>query len=172
MKITRLSITRPTLVVVVMTLLVGLGLFTYGALNYELLPKITSPVLSVSTAYPGASPGEVENTVTKKLEDALSSLEGVKKMSSTSMEGFSLITVELVNDADVDLALQDAQRKVNAILGDMPDEAKTPSLGKFDISAMPIMNLGVAAQVPPTELYDLVKNKVQPALAKIPAWHR
>ena len=86
MKITRLSITRPTLVVVVMTLLVGLGLFTYGALNYELLPKITSPVLSVSTAYPGASPGEVENTVTKKLEDALSSLEGVKKMSSTSME--------------------------------------------------------------------------------------
>ena len=129
MKITRLSITRPTLVVVVMTLLVGLGLFTYGALNYELLPKITSPVLSVSTAYPGASPGEVENTVTKKLEDALSSLEGVKKMSSTSMEGFSLITVELVNDADVDLALQDPQRKVNAILGDIPDEAKTPSFG-------------------------------------------
>ncbi|MFZ1664222.1 MAG: efflux RND transporter permease subunit [Flavobacteriales bacterium] len=168
MKITRLSITRPTLVVVVMTLLVGLGLFTYGTLNYELLPKITSPVLSVSTVYPGASPGEVENTVTKKLEDALSSLEGVKKMSSTSMESFSLITVELVNDADVDLALQDAQRKVNAIISELPDDAKAPSLGKFDISAMPIMNLGVAGQVAPTELYDLVKNKVQPALAKIP----
>ncbi|MFZ1617842.1 MAG: efflux RND transporter permease subunit, partial [Flavobacteriales bacterium] len=135
MKITRLSITRPTLVVVVMTLLVGLGLFTYGSLNYELLPKITSPVVSVSTAYPGASPGEVENTVTKKLEDALSSLEGVKKMSSTSMESFSLITIELVQGSDVDLALQDAQRKVNAIISDLPDDAKTPSLGKFDISA-------------------------------------
>ena len=168
MQITRISITRPTIVVVIMTILIGLGLFTYGELTYELLPKITSPVVSVSTAYPGASPGEVENTVTKPMEDALSSLEGVKKMSSTSMEGFSLITVELVNDADVDLALQDAQRKVNAIQGSMPDEAKTPSLGKFDISAMPIMNLGVAGQVAPTELYDLVKNKVQPALAKIP----
>ncbi|HRN36533.1 MAG TPA: efflux RND transporter permease subunit [Flavobacteriales bacterium] len=168
MKITSLSIKRPTVVVVVMALLVGLGLFTYGSLIYELLPKITSPVLSVSTVYPGASPGEVENSVTKKLEDALSSLEGVKKMSSTSMESFSLITVELVHEADVDLALQDAQRKVNAILGDLPDEVDPPSLGKFDISAMPIMNLGVTAQVAPTELYDLVENKVQPALAKIP----
>ena len=168
MKITRLAITRPTLVVVVMTLLVGLGLFTYGALNYELLPKITSPVVSVSTAYPGASPGEVENTVTKKLEDALSSLEGVKKMSSTSMESFSLITIELVQGSDVDLALQDAQRKVNAVISDLPDDAKTPSLGKFDISAVPIMHLGVSGKLAPTDLYDLVKNKVQPALAKIP----
>ena len=168
MKITSLSIKRPTLVVVVMTLLVGLGLFTYGSLNYELLPKISPPVLSVSTVYPGASPGEVENSVTKKLEDALSSLEGVKKMSSTSMESFSLITVELVHEMDVDLALQDAQRKVNAILSDLPDDAEIPSLGKFDMSAMPIMNLGVTGQAAPTELYDLVKNKVQPALAKIP----
>jgi hypothetical protein len=145
MKITRLSITRPTLVVVVMTLLVGLGLFTYGTLNYELLPKITSPVLSVSTAYPGASPGEVENTVTKKLEDALSSLEGVKKMSSTSMESFSSDhrgTGERCR-CGPRLAGRTAEGERDPRRA-CPMMRRRHRSGKFDISAMPIMNLGVA----------------------------
>ncbi len=168
MKIVKTSIKRPTMVVVIFTILLALGAFSYTKLNYELIPKISSPVVSVTTVYPGASPYEVENSVTKKIEDAISSMEGIKKITSNSMESVSSVVVELEQSMDVDLSLQEAQRKINAMISDLPEDAETPSLGKFDFSDMPIMRLGVAGKMAPTELYDLVDNKIAPALAKLP----
>ena len=168
MNITKTSIKRPTLVVVLFTILLALGGFSYTQLNYELLPKMSVPVLSITTVYPGASPYEVENSVTKEIEDAVSSLEGVDRVTSTSLESVSLVVVELAQSIDVDQSLQEAQRKINAIVNELPDDAELPSLGKFDLDELPIMRLGVAANVPNTELYDLVDNKIQPMLAKIP----
>jgi HAE1 family hydrophobic/amphiphilic exporter-1 len=156
------------MVVVIFTILLALGAFSYTQLNYELIPKISSPVLSVTTVYPGASPYEVENSVTKKVEDAISSLEGIKKITSNSMESVSSVVVELEQSADVDLALQDAQRKINTIVSTLPDDVETPSLGKFDFGDMPIMRLGVSAAMPPTELFDLVDKKIAPGLSRIP----
>src|SRR5690606_20828485 len=83
-------------------------------------------------------------------------------------EGLSVIVVQLRNEANVDLALQDAQRKINATLADLPEDVKTPSLGKFSFDDLPIMRLGVAADVSPTALYDLVEQRIQPNLSKIP----
>ncbi len=168
MNIVKTSIKRSTLVVVIFTILIGLGAFSFTKLNYELLPKISSPVVSVTTIYPGAAPYEVENSVTKKIEDAVSSMEGIKKITSNSMESVSSVVIELEQNMDVDLSLQEAQRKVNAILSDLPDDVETPSLGKFDFGDLPIMRLGVSATMAPTELYDLVDNKIAPALSKIP----
>lgn len=168
MNIVKLSIQRSTLVVVVFTILIALGAFSYTQLNYELIPDINSPVVSITTVYPGAAPSEVENSVTKKIEDAVSSMEGIKKLRSTSMESVSSVTVELEQDMDVDMSLQEAQRKINAMISDLPEDAETPSLGKFDFGDMPIMRLGVAANMAPTDLYDLVDNKIAPALSKIP----
>ncbi len=167
MNITEISIKRPTLVVVIFTVLAQLGTFSYTNLNYELLPKFSPPILTVSTLYPGASPTEVENSVTKELEDAISSLEGIDNITSTSQESFSLITVELTPSTDVDLALQEAQRKINAILSELPDDAETPALGKFSLDELPIMQIGATAQMPETEFYDLVENRIEPALARI-----
>src|SRR5690606_9591253 len=93
MKITEISIKRPTLVVVVFTALTLLGIMSYMSLNYELLPKFSSPIVNVMTVYPGASPSEVENTVTKKIEDAVASLENVKKIMARSVEGVSIVTI-------------------------------------------------------------------------------
>ena len=168
MNIVKISIKRSTLVVVIFTILIALGAFSYNQLNYELIPEINSPVVSITTIYPGAAPNEVENSVTKKIEDAVSSMEGIKKLSSTSMESVSSVTVELEQNMDVDMSLQEAQRKINSMISDLPDDAETPSLGKFDFGDLPIMRLGVAANMPATELYDLVDNKIAPALAKIP----
>ena len=123
MNITKLSIQRSTIVVVVFTVLTLLGVVSYQSLNYELLPKFSPPVLTISTIYPGASPNEVENSVTKEIEDALSSLENVKEMKSTSLESFSIITIQLNQGTDVDLSLQDAQRKINTILAKLPEDA-------------------------------------------------
>ncbi|WP_143309508.1 efflux RND transporter permease subunit [Chitinophaga vietnamensis] len=168
MKITEVSIKRPTIVVVVFTILTLLGVMSYKSLNYELLPKFSSPVVTISTIYPGASPNEVESTITKKIEDAIASMEKIKKITSKSSESLSIITVELNNDANVDIALQDAQRKVNAILADLPGDAKPPSLNKFSLDDLPIMTLSATAKMDDKQFYDLVDKKLQPLLSRLP----
>src|SRR5690606_9474680 len=129
MQITKISIQRSTMVVVLFTVLTLLGIFSYTQLSYELLPKMETNVVTISTVYPGAAPSEVETSVTKKIEDAVASLEGIKTMNSISQESVSIITIELEAGSDVDYSLQDAQRKINAILGDLPEDADPPSLG-------------------------------------------
>ncbi|HZB12216.1 MAG TPA: efflux RND transporter permease subunit [Chryseolinea sp.] len=168
MKITEISIKRPSIILVVFIILTFLGITSYQKLSYELLPKFSQPIVTVMAVYPGASPNEVENTVTKELEDAVSSMENVDKITASSYEGLSVIVVQLQNEADVDLSLQEAQRKINAVLADLPEDVKTPSLVKFSIDDLPIMRLGVTANMNATELYGLVEQRIQPNLAKIP----
>jgi HAE1 family hydrophobic/amphiphilic exporter-1 len=167
MKITEVSIKRPTLVIVVFTVLTLMGLLSYFSLNYELLPKFSPPVVTVTTVYPGASPSEVENTVTKKIEDAVSSMENIKKINSSSFESLSLVTITLNNTADVDLSLNDAQRKVNTILSDLPDDAKTPSLNKFSLDDLPIMTLSARSQLDNATFFDLMDKRVGPQISRV-----
>jgi HAE1 family hydrophobic/amphiphilic exporter-1 len=167
MKITEISIKRPTIVVVIFTILTLLGVMSYQSLNYELLPKFSQPVVTIATVYPGASPKEVESTITKKIEDAVASMEKIKKIISKSNESLSTVTVQLSNDANVDIALQDAQRKVNAVLSDLPSDAKTPSLSKFSLDDLPIMTLSATANMDSKQFYDLVDKKIQPLLSRL-----
>ena len=167
MSITELSVKRPTLAVVVFSIIALLGIISYTSLGYELLPKITSPVLSISTIYPGASPAEVENSVTKKIEDAVSGLEGIDKMTSTSQEGISIVNVELNYNADVDAVLQDAQRKVTNIIGELPDQVDQPSVEKFSFDELPIMRLGISSDLDPVIFNDLVENDIKETLSRV-----
>jgi hydrophobe/amphiphile efflux-1 (HAE1) family protein len=167
MKLAEISIKRPSLVVVLFTILTLGGLFSYGLLGYELIPKFEQNVISIATVYPGASPGEVENTVTKKIEDAISSMENIKKIESKSYESLSTIAVQLTSNADADLALNDAQRKVNAVLGDLPDDVKQPSLSKFSLSDLPIMTIGANAKMDEAEFFDLIDKKIKPILSRV-----
>jgi len=167
MTITELSVKRPTLAVVVFTIIALVGIISYTSLGYELLPKITSPQISISTIYPGASPGEVENSVTTDVEDAVSALEGVKNITSISQEGISIVNVELQYNADVDQALQDAQRKVNNIVGDLPDQVEQPSVEQFSFDDLPIMRLGVSSTMDATDFNDLVENDIKERLSRV-----
>jgi HAE1 family hydrophobic/amphiphilic exporter-1 len=167
MTITELSIKRPTLVIIVCCALVVLGLFSYYGLSYELLPKISPPMVSVTTIYPGASPDEVETSVTKKVEDAVSGIDKVKIVKSTSMEGVSAVAVEFLNTADVDLALQDVQRKVREIEYLLPSEAKTPTISKIAFDELPILRVAVTSDRSPREFFILLKDQIKPQLAKI-----
>jgi len=167
MNITQLSIKRPTLVVVVFAVLTFLGLISYFQLNYELFPNFSQPVLVVVTPYPGASPAEVENTVTKKIEDAISSLEDIDNIQSTSYEGTSLVVIIFKSSADMEKATDNATMKVRNIEYLLPTDARTPIISNFSMSDIPIIRLGVTANMPATELYDLVKNKVKPMVSTI-----
>ncbi len=168
MSITELAIKRPTLVVVIFGALTLLGIYSLLNLNYELLPKITPPVLSVTTVYPGASPSEVENSVTKPIENALSSLDKVYSMTSTSNEGVSFVLVQFDQSADVNIELQDAQGKIDQMVGTLPVGVKTPSLTKLDLQAIPVLRLGVTSNMPATKFYQFVVDNIQPQLSEIP----
>lgn len=167
MSITELAIKRPSLIVVIFSLLGFLGIISYSKLNYELMPDMSWPVVSVTTIYPGASPAEVENSVTKKIEDALASVENLDQMQATSAEGISMIILQLKANANSDKAVQECQRKINAILSSLPEEVLSPSLAKFSFDEFPIMNIGVTAKMPPTELYTLVNDEIKPILSKL-----
>lgn len=167
MKITEISIKRPSLIIVLFIILTLGGLFSYTQLGYELVPKFEINVITVQTVYPGASPAEVESSVTKKIEDAISSLESIKKVESTSLEGVSIVMITLNNGADVNFLLTDAQRKINAVVNDLPDDVKTPSLSKFSLDDVAIMSLAVTSNLSEKELYDLLDNKIQPVFARI-----
>lgn len=167
MKISEISIKRPSIILVLFIILTLGGIFSYSQLGYELIPKFEVNVITIQTVYPGASPTEVENTVTKKIEDAVASLEMVKKIESTSLEGASIVMVTLNEGADVNFLLTDAQRKINSAINDLPDDARTPSLNKFSLDDMPIMGLSVTSNLSEKELYDLLDKKIQPVFARV-----
>src|SRR5699024_12190438 len=124
MSVTETAIKRPTLIIVLFTALILGGLFSYTKLNYELLPDMSMPTLNTTTTYPGAAPIDVEQTVTKSVEDVLSSISGINQITSRSMEGVSVITAQFEVGTDIDEMQQEVQRQLNNIIQDLTDEMK------------------------------------------------
>lgn len=167
MKISEISIKRPSVIIVLFIILTLGGIFSYTQLGYELVPKFEVNVITIQTVYPGASPTEVETSVTKKIEDAVSSLESIKKIESKSLENVSLVMITLNAGADVNFLLTEAQRKINTVLNDLPDDVDAPTLSKFSFDDVAIMSLSVTSNLTERELYDLLDNKIQPVFARI-----
>ncbi|MDR2844246.1 MAG: efflux RND transporter permease subunit [Candidatus Symbiothrix sp.] len=168
MNLLKTIINRPTIVVVLFTVLLGFGLFSYNRLSQELFPKMEFPVITITTVYSGAGPEEVESSVSKKIEDAVASLENIKNINTSSMEGFSYIVVEFKDGTDINVTAQNAQRKVNAVRSDLPLMVREPSVDIFDMNELPIMNLSATANLDEAQLYDLMKNDIQPLFECIP----
>jgi hydrophobe/amphiphile efflux-1 (HAE1) family protein len=154
--------------VVTFAILLFFGLFTYTNLNKELFPNITPPLITVSTLYPGGGPQEVESAVTKTIENALSSLEGIRDISCISMESFSLVTIEFHMGTDINKILEEAQRKINAIRQTLPSGVKEPSLARISVADLPVLNIGTTGNLPPSDFYDFVKNEIKPMIEQIP----
>ena len=167
MTLTEIAIKRPTLVIVIFLALGLLGVFGYLQLRYELLPKVAPPWVVISTVYPGASPSEVENSVTKPIEDAVASVEKLSNIYSYSYEGLSVISLEYAYSADVDQSLQEVQRKVNGILLNLPRDIRTPVIQKFSFDEVPVLKAGVSSDMPSREFYQFLKDEIEPAFGKI-----
>jgi HAE1 family hydrophobic/amphiphilic exporter-1 len=167
MSITEISVKRPLLIIVIFTVLILFGVQSYFKLNYNLLPKIQINTVSVSTLYPGASAGEVESSVTKKLEDAFASVEGLDNIASTSQQGVSQITVNLKSNADVDKAERDIQRKADQTQNNLPDDVKKPLVNKISLDETPVISAGVTSSLAPRTLYDLIDKQLRPILQNV-----
>ncbi|GAB3722203.1 efflux RND transporter permease subunit [Spirosoma lituiforme] len=167
MSISEIAVKRPLLITTIFTVLILFGALSYQQLSYNLLPKFEANVISVVTTYRGASADEVETNVTKRIEEALSSLEGLDRMTSTSQEGASSVVIQLKNGVNTTLAQQDAQRKIEQIINLLPDQADRPILNKFSTDEIPVLRMGVTANMSPTALYDLIDNDIKPQLSNV-----
>lgn len=167
MTLTELSIKRPILLIVLFTLLTVIGLFSYTQLRYELLPKIASPTVTVTTVYPGAAPSEVEASVTKKIEEAVSGVEKIKRISTSSAESISFVIIEFQLTAKVETVMQEVQRKVNEIVTEFPAGVKTPSVSKFAIDELPVLRLSASSLLPPRDFSVLLKDQLTPRLSQL-----
>ncbi|MFM7388300.1 MAG: efflux RND transporter permease subunit [Bacteroidota bacterium] len=168
MTLTELSIKRPSFIIVIFTILIGGGMLCYQKLSYELMPDFSPPVLTVTTTYPGASPATVESQVSKPLEDGLSGIENLSEVTTFSLENASIVLLEFKDGVDINLALQEAQRKINTIEATLPDNSSRPVLAKIEPNATPVLQvIATADKVNGKDFMTLMDDQILPQIKQV-----
>ena len=144
---TRISIANPVFATMMMAALLVLGAFSYSRLPVEQFPDVSFPVVVVETLYPGASPENVEEEVTRKIEESVNTISGIKTLSSRSYEGRSVVIVEFDLNVDPKLAAQDVREKIALIRSGFRDEIKEPKVSRFNPDDFPIASVAVTSPV-------------------------
>jgi HAE1 family hydrophobic/amphiphilic exporter-1 len=145
MFLSNLSIKYPVFATMMMLALAVLGIVSYRQLKIDFFPKVEIPVVTVTTIYPGAGPETVERDVTKKIEEAINTVEGVRHIESISQEGASSIIVEFQLEVSAVAASEDVRGKIAALRGELPREIEEPVVQRLDFGMMPILSVGVNA---------------------------
>jgi HAE1 family hydrophobic/amphiphilic exporter-1 len=166
--IPELAIKRPAFVVMVFSALAVLGIFSYTQMGSDLLPKMSWPMVLVSTPYPGAGPKEIESQVSKPIEEALASLPGLKSLRTYSNENYSFAWLEFTMSTNTDDALRDVERKISVVKASFPSDVKQPLIDKADINAAPILRIAVTSTMAGGEFYQFVKDRVAPRIEQVP----
>jgi HAE1 family hydrophobic/amphiphilic exporter-1 len=168
MGLTRLCIQRPLVLLMVLAALMLLGWRARSGMPAELDPRVEIPIVNVVTVYPGAGPEEVERSVTRPLEDAVSTVSNVTSVDSRSLESVSIVSVDLKLGSDVNAAAADIRARIESIRRDLPADIETPQVAKFDYNARPVMVLGVTGAGSLHALRTLVDEQIKPRLAQVP----
>lgn len=167
MNITEIAIKRPSLIIVLFSVFTLLGIIGYKNLSYELLPDFNQPVVVIKTMYPGAEPQEVETSVSRKIEDALSNLEGVDYLETKSMPNASVIIANLKYGTNVDKAMQDAQRYIDNIKKDLPADIQSPVMSKVSPNDLPIISISATSKLSETEFFQKMKDDFLPQIQQL-----
>ncbi len=167
MNITEVSINRPSLIIVLFSIFALLGIIGFKNLSYELMPDFNQPVIVIRTGYPGAEPGEVETSVSRKIEDALSNLEGVDYLVAKSLPNASIIIANLDYGTDLDKAMQDAQHYIDNIRKDLPADILSPVMSKVSPNDLPIMSISATSNLPGTIFYQKMKDEYLPQIQQL-----
>jgi len=165
-KIAEIAIRRPVFAFMVIMVPIVFGLLAYPRIGVEQFPSVEFPVVTVSAVYPGADPGSMETKVAKPIEDALSSMGGIKRLSSQNLESLTQVVIEFQLDVDADKAAQGVRDRV-AVIPNLPKELETPKVQKFDIGAQPIMSLALSGTLSPRDLTKLAEDVVKQRLGQI-----
>jgi HAE1 family hydrophobic/amphiphilic exporter-1 len=163
------AVHRPVTTIMGTLIVVLLGTVAALQLPVDLMPEVSYPTLTVRTSYPNVGPQEVEDLVTRPIENAVAAIAGVETITSTSSEGDSAVRVSFTWGTDLDGAAEEVRSRVDRIRGTLPEEADTPSVFKFDLAAFPIVFLGVASQtLEAPELRQFTEERIQRRLERVP----
>jgi hydrophobic/amphiphilic exporter-1 (mainly G- bacteria), HAE1 family len=166
MKIAEIAIKRPVFAVMVIMVPIVFGVMAYPRMGVEQFPSVEFPFVTVAAVYPGADPGSMETKVAKPMEDALSSMSGIKRLQSYNSESLTQIVLEFQLDVDGDKAAQGVRDRIAAV-PNLPRELETPKVQKFDFGAQPIMSLALAGKLSPRDLTKLAEDVVKQRLSRV-----
>ena len=168
MKITELAIRRPAATTMVIMFFVVLGLFGYTKIGSDLFPESEVPFVTVVTQYPGAGPAEMETQVVNQIEEAVSSINGLKSTRSWIYEGRSITLLEFRAGTPLNVAGDDAQKAIDQAAYRLPMDMDKPVIAKHDMNAAPVMVLALAGDQSLNQIYDFAKDKVKSRLETLP----
>lgn len=161
------SIKRPVMMTMFLAALLLFGVIGFTNLPLNLMPDTKIPYVTIQTVYPGAAPEQIENQLTRPIEDEISTVSEIKNIQSYSLDSASMIIVEFELSKDPDLATQEIKDKVDLILNKLPDAAQRPIVEKIDITAMPIVSIVMGGDMPAVELSRLAETTVKDQLSRI-----
>lgn len=148
-----LAVEHSTAVIVLFIVVTVAGVLAYGSIPKESFPEIEIPTVAVSTVYPGVSPSDMETLVTRPLEEELQGISEIEELSSTTTEGYSVVTVEFAASTDMNEALQKVRERVDLARPELPEEAEDPQIIEFNTEEVPVMQVNLSGD------YSLVRLK-------------
>ncbi|HNX01431.1 MAG TPA: efflux RND transporter permease subunit, partial [Candidatus Cloacimonadota bacterium] len=167
MFLSKISVTRPVLVIMVFMVFIVFGILAFVGLPLNLMPEFKIPYVSISTVYPGAGPKEVESQVTQKIEDAVATVSQIDNIDSYSMDNVSITVIKFDMGKDVNIANQEVKDKIDAIVSQLPTDAELPTVQKVDINAFPFMELVLSGNTDGRTLYDIADKKLKDRFSQI-----
>jgi hydrophobic/amphiphilic exporter-1 (mainly G- bacteria), HAE1 family len=168
MNISQFAVHRPVLTVMAALIVIIVGAVALLRLSIDLMPDITYPTLSVSTTYENASPEEIEELVTRPVEEAMSAVPGVEEVTSFSAEGLSNVRVSFTWGMNLDAAANDIRDRLDRVIPRLPEDAERPRLRKFDLASFPILILGARSDLDPIQLRNIIDNQIKNRIERIP----
>ncbi len=167
MSIARLSVNKPVSTIMIFLGIILLGIISWIKLPQELFPSISYPQITVVTSYTNAAPEEIENLVTKVIEEATGTVNNVKRITSISKEGLSLVMVELNWGSNMDFAALNVREKIDLIKEKLPREAGEPIVMKYNPFDLPVMNLAVTGPMSSLELREICRKYIKDSIEKV-----
>ena len=168
MSIPRLAIERPVTMFMLSGVIILIGGVSLARLPVDLMPDVSFPSLTVRVGYPGVGPLEIEELVTRPIEQAMAAVAGLERLESTSSEGNSRVTLNLAWGTDLNEAADDVRSRIDRVRGRLPEEAETPTVFKFDANAFPIMNVGVEGDYDRVKLREIAEHDLSQRLERVP----
>src|SRR5262245_25159726 len=168
MSIPRLAIQRPVTMFMISGVIILLGVMSLARLPVDLMPAVSFPSITVRVGYAGVGPLEIEELVTRPIEQAMSAVAGLERLESTSQEGSSRVTLNFAWGTDLNEAADDVRNRLDRVRGRLPEEADPPVMFKFDANAQPIMSVGVEGDFDRVRLREIGEHDLSPRLERVP----
>ncbi|MBM3285193.1 MAG: efflux RND transporter permease subunit, partial [Candidatus Aminicenantes bacterium] len=168
MSLSEFSIKRPIFTVMITLAAIAVGLVSVSRLPIDLMPEITFPTLNISTSYENTGPEEIEQLITRPIEEAMSAVPGVEEVFSISSEGSSTVRVMFSWGVDLDAAADDVRERLDRVIPRLPEDVNRPTLRKFDPAQFPILMLGVVSNLDPIQTRRIIDEQISYRIERIP----